>query len=45
MYYWQGRRITVESVPPKTLWADGELAGETPVTVEVVPAALPVVVP
>ena len=45
MYYWQGRRIIVESVPPKTLWADGELAGETPVTVEVVPAALPVVVP
>lgn len=42
---WRGRTITVESDEPRTIWTDGELHGKTPVTVEVVPAALPVVVP
>lgn len=42
---WRGRTITVESDEPRTIWTDGELHGKTPVTIEVVPAALPVVVP
>jgi len=41
---WRGRRITLEADTPRTIWTDGELHGKTPVTVEVVPAALPVVV-
>jgi len=45
MYYWQGRRIQIEADPPKTIWADGEFLCQTPVTVEVMPGALAVVVP
>jgi diacylglycerol kinase (ATP) len=42
---WRGRTITLESDEPRTIWTDGEVHGKTPVTVEVVPSALPVVVP
>lgn len=42
---WRGRRITLEADTPRTIWTDGELHGKTPVTVEVVPSALPIVVP
>ncbi len=42
---WQGRTIHIEAEPPKTIWTDGECYGQTPVTVQVVPGALPVVVP
>lgn len=42
---WRGRSITVEAEPAKTLWTDGELYGETPVTVTVAPGALAVVAP
>ena len=43
-HYWQGRTIHVEAEPPKTLWTDGEYMGHTPVTVQVLPGALAVVV-
>jgi diacylglycerol kinase family enzyme len=42
--FWRGRTITVESDEPRTLWTDGEEHGKTPVTVEVVPGILPIVV-
>lgn len=42
---WRGKAITVESEPAKTIWTDGELYGETPVTVTVAPAGLAVVAP
>ena len=42
---WRGRKITLEAETPRTVWTDGEMHGMTPVTVEVVPAALPIVVP
>ena len=42
---WRGRKITLDAESPRTVWTDGEMHGKTPVTVEVVPAALPVVVP
>jgi diacylglycerol kinase (ATP) len=45
LYYWRGREITLECEPSKALWADGEEFGRTPVTVKVLPGALPVVVP
>jgi YegS/Rv2252/BmrU family lipid kinase len=42
---WRGKSITVEAEPAKTLWADGELHGKTPVTVTVVPGGLHVLAP
>jgi YegS/Rv2252/BmrU family lipid kinase len=42
---WRGRKIALDAESPRTVWTDGEMHGKTPVTVEVVPAALPVVVP
>jgi diacylglycerol kinase (ATP) len=42
---WRGRTITVECDPVKTIWTDGELYGETPVTVSVVPGGLAVLAP
>lgn len=42
---WRGQSITVEAEPAKTIWTDGELHGETPVTVTVAPGALAVVAP
>jgi len=44
-HYWQGRTIHIEAEPPKTIWTDGEYFGPTPVTVQVLPGALAVVVP
>jgi YegS/Rv2252/BmrU family lipid kinase len=42
---WRGQSITVESEPAKTIWTDGELYGESPVTVSVLPGGLAVVAP
>lgn len=39
------RRIEIEAEPPQAVQLDGEVWGETPVTVEVVPAAAHVIVP
>ena len=40
----QGRHISITSLPPVALECDGELMGETPVDIEVVPRAIKVVV-
>lgn len=45
LYYWQGKHITIESEPSKAIWTDGELFGRTPISVEVVPQVLSIVVP
>jgi YegS/Rv2252/BmrU family lipid kinase len=42
---WRGKSIQVESEPAKTIWTDGELYGETPVTISVVPGILAVLAP
>ncbi len=42
---WKGRIITVETASPLPLTLDGEDFGQTPVTVQVVPQAVQVVVP
>lgn len=42
---WRGQSITVEAEPAKTIGTDGELYGETSVTVTVAPGALAVVAP
>lgn len=44
-YYRQCRSITIATAPDQAIWADGEHIGRTPVTVDVVPGALTVVVP
>jgi diacylglycerol kinase (ATP) len=41
----QTRRLEIESEAPLWLWADGEQITQTPATIEVVPLALPVLVP
>jgi diacylglycerol kinase family enzyme len=35
--HWQAREITIEADPPQPIQLDGELAGETPVSIQVVP--------
>lgn len=39
---WRGKSIQVEAIPAKTIWTDGELYGETPVSVTVEPGGLAV---
>ena len=42
--YAQGKHIRITSVPPVMLECDGELMGETPIDIEVIPQAVRVVV-
>ena len=44
-YHAQGKEVTVETNPPQTVWLDGELSGNTPVTIKVHPGAVKIVVP
>ena len=44
-YHWQAREIVIDTTPPQPVQVDGELAGETPITVRVVPNAVRVLVP
>ncbi|MDO9174400.1 MAG: hypothetical protein Q7V62_06305, partial [Actinomycetota bacterium] len=43
--HWQGRSITVQSSPTREVTCDGEDAGLTPIDVNVMPAAIRVLVP
>ena len=43
-YMRQGREITIETDPHQPVWADGEYAGRTPISMKVLPGALSVVV-
>jgi len=45
VHFLQGRRITLHSVEPLDIHMDGEAAGTTPVHLEVMPAAISVIVP
>jgi diacylglycerol kinase family enzyme len=46
IHYWRGREIIVRADPPQDVAIDGEPAiGTTPVTIQVVPQAVQVVVP
>ena len=44
-YHRQAARVRIETKPDQPVWTDGEYVGRTPVTVEVMPGALAVVVP
>ncbi len=43
--HWQARRVTIETDSPQTVQADGELIGETPITVEILPSPVQLIVP
>jgi diacylglycerol kinase (ATP) len=45
LLHWQGREVTVESDPPQTAQLDGEMLGQGPMHVRVVPNGLRVIVP
>ncbi len=44
MYHWQAKHIRIETSPVEPVQVDGELAGDTPVEIEVVPQAVGVLV-
>ena len=44
-YHRQCRTLRLETAPDQPVWADGEYIGRTPVSIEVAPRALSVVVP
>ena len=41
----QGKEITIDTDPDQPVWTDGEYTGRTPISLKVLPAALPVIVP
>lgn len=43
--HWQARHITIETDPPINVQVDGEMRGQTPITVEVIPAVVGVLTP
>ncbi len=43
--HWQAREIRIESDPPQPVQVDGEMLGETPVSVNVIPQAIRVLTP
>jgi YegS/Rv2252/BmrU family lipid kinase len=44
-FHWQGREIAIECDPPQTVQGDGEIWGQTPVSVQVLPGVLPIMTP
>jgi diacylglycerol kinase family enzyme len=41
----QGKEISIDTDPDQPVWTDGEYTGRTPISMKIVPGALPVVVP
>jgi diacylglycerol kinase (ATP) len=41
----QGKEIFIDTDPDQPVWTDGEYTGRTPINLEVIPGALPVIVP
>lgn len=44
VHFRQGKRVRIEADPPQGLWIDGEAWGTTPADIQIVPAAIEVVV-
>jgi diacylglycerol kinase family enzyme len=40
----QGKEITIDTDPDQPVWTDGEYTGRTPISMKVLPGALPVIV-
>ncbi len=45
VHFIQGKHIRIEADPPQGFWIDGEECGTTPADIQIVPAAIEVVVP
>jgi diacylglycerol kinase family enzyme len=45
LQHWRAREVMVTADPPQVVQVDGEVWGETPITVRVVPQAVRVIVP
>jgi len=45
VYHLRGKEIILEADPVQDVWIDGELGGQTPITVSAMPQALEIVVP
>ena len=45
VYHWRGKEIALEADPVQDIWIDGELGGQTPFAVSVMPQAIQIVVP
>jgi YegS/Rv2252/BmrU family lipid kinase len=43
--HWQAREITIDADPPQPVQLDGELAGETPVSIQVAPGIVRILAP
>ncbi|MDX1417950.1 MAG: YegS/Rv2252/BmrU family lipid kinase [Candidatus Promineifilaceae bacterium] len=41
----QGKEVSIDTDPDQPVWTDGEYTGRTPISMKIVPGALPVVVP
>jgi diacylglycerol kinase family enzyme len=44
-HHWQAREITIDSDPSQSVIGDGELWGETPISIKVLPQAVKFVTP
>ena len=40
----QGKEVSIDTDPDQPVWTDGEYTGRTPISMKVIPGALPVVV-
>ncbi len=43
--HWQAKEITIEADPPQTVQTDGEVIGQTPITIKTLPKAVRIIVP
>jgi diacylglycerol kinase family enzyme len=43
--HWQARDIEIDCDPPEAIQIDGEVAGETPISIQIIPQALRVLTP
>jgi diacylglycerol kinase (ATP) len=41
----QGKEISIDTDPDQPVWTDGEYTGRTPISMQIIPGALKVVVP
>jgi diacylglycerol kinase family enzyme len=45
IHHWQAREITIDADPPQSVQMDGELAGQTPVSIQAVPGWVRILTP
>lgn len=45
LLHWQGRKVTVEALPPQSVQVDGEILPPGPVSASIMPRALQIIVP